>query len=132
MRTAPQSSNQSFEHTYNAALKKSAETRKPVRVIRGFKLQSKYAPLEGYRYDGLYIVERAWMARGLEGYMVCKYAFKRVPGQPPLPEQNQTNEEEEETDEVGIEEQPEDKIAAEEEAEIVTEVKTRPRRSLRG
>ena len=65
---------------------RSAETRKPVRVIRGFKLDSPYAPLEGYRYDGLYTVEKAWMGKGLtKGLLVCRYAFKRVPGQPPLP-----------------------------------------------
>ena len=31
---------------------KSVETRKPVRVVRGYKLNSPYAPAEGYRYDG--------------------------------------------------------------------------------
>jgi E3 ubiquitin-protein ligase UHRF1 len=56
-------------------------------VIRGYKLPSIYAPEEGYRYDGLYIVERAWMAKGLtNGLLVCRYAFKRIPGQPALPE----------------------------------------------
>jgi hypothetical protein len=70
----------------NAALKRSAETRLPVRVIRGFKLDSPYAPAEGYRYDGLYVVERAWMAKGLtNGLLVCRYAFKRCKGQPDLP-----------------------------------------------
>jgi hypothetical protein len=29
-----------------------------------------------YRYDGLYKVEKAWMQEGLEGFLVCKYAFK--------------------------------------------------------
>jgi E3 ubiquitin-protein ligase UHRF1 len=30
-------------------------------------------------------VEKAWMAKGLtKGLMVCRYAFKRVPGQPDL------------------------------------------------
>ncbi|GMK54588.1 hypothetical protein CspeluHIS016_0111740 [Cutaneotrichosporon spelunceum] len=86
LRTAPQTFDQSFEHSYNAALKTSAETKKPVRVMRGFKLLSPYASAEGYRYDGLYIVERAWMAPGLTKTLrVCKYAFKRLPGQPPLP-----------------------------------------------
>lgn len=67
-------------------VQRSAETRKPVRVIRGFKLVSPYAPTEGYRYDGLYIVEKAWLAKGLtKGLKVCRYAFKRVPGQTPLP-----------------------------------------------
>ncbi|WWD20679.1 hypothetical protein CI109_105155 [Kwoniella shandongensis] len=89
LRTAPQTSHQSFHNALNAALKTSAETRNPVRVIRGFKLQSPYAPATGYRYDGLYIVEKAWMGKGLtKGLMVCRYAFKRVDGQSPLPERD--------------------------------------------
>ncbi|KAJ3510464.1 hypothetical protein NMY22_g15977 [Coprinellus aureogranulatus] len=63
----------------------SSRTRKPVRVIRGFKVKSKYAPTKGYRYDGLYVVERAWMEMGLGGYEVCRYALTRLPNQPPLP-----------------------------------------------
>ncbi|AAW41176.2 conserved hypothetical protein [Cryptococcus deneoformans JEC21] len=89
LRTAPQTSHQSFDNPLNAALKRSAETRNPVRVIRGFKLQSKYAPPTGYRYDGLYVVEKAWMAKGLtNGLMVCRYAFKRMDDQEPLPERD--------------------------------------------
>jgi len=86
LRTAPQSSHQSFENRFNNALKKSCETKKPIRVIRGYKLKSPYAPAEGYRYDGLYTVEKAWMEKGLNpgGWKVCKFAFKRVPGQAPL------------------------------------------------
>ncbi|KIL70800.1 hypothetical protein M378DRAFT_155736 [Amanita muscaria Koide BX008] len=87
LRTGPQSSDQSFDHPFNNALLKSVETKKPVRVIRGFKLNSKYAPSEGYRYDGLYTVEKAWTEKGLnpKGYLVCKFAFKRLLGQPPIP-----------------------------------------------
>ncbi|KAF7784342.1 hypothetical protein Agabi119p4_507 [Agaricus bisporus var. burnettii] len=87
LRTAPQSSDQSFEHSFNQMLKVSSETRNPVRVVRGFKLQSKYAPSEGYRYDGLYVVEKAFMEKGnnAKGYLVCRYVFKRLPDQPPLP-----------------------------------------------
>ncbi|KAI0669923.1 hypothetical protein C8Q78DRAFT_976572 [Trametes maxima] len=86
LRTAPQSCDQSFDNHYNMALKKSCETKKPIRVIRGYKLDSPYAPAEGYRYDGLYTVEKAWMERGLnpKGYRVCKFALKRLPGQAPL------------------------------------------------
>ncbi|KAF8516217.1 PUA-like domain-containing protein [Hysterangium stoloniferum] len=86
LRTAPQSCDQSFDNPMNAALKRSVKTKKPVRVIRGYKLRSPYAPETGYRYDGLYTVEKAWLERGLnkEGYKVCKYAFKRIPGQSPL------------------------------------------------
>ncbi|KZT02748.1 uncharacterized protein LAESUDRAFT_738628 [Laetiporus sulphureus 93-53] len=76
LRTAPQSCDQSFENRLNKALQISCQTKKPVRVIRGYKLNSPYAPSEGYRYDGLYTVE------------------KRVPGQPPLqlaPQNAETN-----------------------------------------
>ncbi|TYJ51728.1 hypothetical protein B9479_007680 [Cryptococcus floricola] len=98
LRTAPQTSHQSFDNPLNAALKRSAERKKPVRVVRGYKLQSKYAPVTGYRYDGLYIVEKAWMSKGLtNGLMVCRYAFKRMDGQPPLPE-NDLGKEAEEAD----------------------------------
>ncbi|KAF8745537.1 hypothetical protein AX14_006861 [Amanita brunnescens Koide BX004] len=93
LRTAPQSSDQSFEHPFNKALLVSSETRKPVRVVRGFKVKSKFAPSEGYRYDGLYTVEKAWMEKGEKGYRVCKYAFKRLPGQPPIPEHDDRNSE---------------------------------------
>ncbi|KIM85290.1 hypothetical protein PILCRDRAFT_817291 [Piloderma croceum F 1598] len=87
LRTAPQSCDQTFENNGNAALKKSSETGKPVRVIRGFKNKSEFAPSEGYRYDGLYTVEKAWMEKGLNpgGFLVCKFAFKRIADQPPLP-----------------------------------------------
>ncbi|TBU48361.1 hypothetical protein BD309DRAFT_987411 [Dichomitus squalens] len=84
LRTAPQSCDQTFDNKFNSALKRSCETKKPVRVIRGFKLPSPYAPAEGYRYDGLYTVEACSRERGLEGYLVCKFVFKRVPGQPPF------------------------------------------------
>ncbi|KXN89993.1 E3 ubiquitin-protein ligase UHRF1, partial [Leucoagaricus sp. SymC.cos] len=87
LRTAPQSSDQTFENNFNKMLQRSCETKKPVRVVRGFKVRSKYAPSEGYRYDGLYTVEKAWLEKGLnpKGYLVCKFAFKRLSGQPPLP-----------------------------------------------
>ncbi|KIK95244.1 hypothetical protein PAXRUDRAFT_398876 [Paxillus rubicundulus Ve08.2h10] len=87
LRTAEQSYDQSFDHNHNKALKRSVETGKPVRVIRGFKLRSPYGPSEGYRYDGLYTVERHWQEKGLNkgGFLVCKFAFKRLPGQPDIP-----------------------------------------------
>ncbi|KAF7311143.1 Methionine aminopeptidase 2 [Mycena chlorophos] len=85
LRTAPQTFDQSFDWPFNTALQKAGETKKPVRVIRGFKLKSPYAPYEGYRYDGLYCVEKTWTEQGVEGFLVCKAAFKRLPGQPPLP-----------------------------------------------
>lgn len=92
LRTAPQSSDQSFEDRNNAAIQRSVETQKPVRVIRGFKgkARSKYAPSEGYRYDGLYLVKKAWIEKGLNkgGFLVCKFAFVRMPGQEAIPVNN--------------------------------------------
>lgn len=66
------------------ALVRSFETQMPVRVIRGFKGDKKWAPKSGYRYDGLYQVCKWWNDRGLSGYKVYKYAFKRIDGQPPI------------------------------------------------
>ncbi|KAM6490769.1 PUA-like domain containing protein [Amanita muscaria] len=76
---------QTFSHPHNRALKKSAEMGKPVRVIRGAALKSKYAPSFGYRYDGLYNVIRTYETKGKEGHIVCKFELKRQEGQPPLP-----------------------------------------------
>ncbi|KAG1785716.1 PUA-like domain-containing protein [Suillus plorans] len=42
----------------NEALLKSSKTSNPVRVIRGYELESEFAPWEGFRYDGLYICKR--------------------------------------------------------------------------
>lgn len=42
----------SSSRVVNLALSLNAESRQPVRVIRGYKLQSPFAPEYGYRYDG--------------------------------------------------------------------------------
>ena len=86
-RTAPQSSNQSWANSYNAALLRSSESGQPVRVFRGHKLDSPYAPdeKEGYRYDGIYRCVKAWDGPGESGYTVCKFRLERVAGQAPLP-----------------------------------------------
>jgi len=59
-----------------------ADKVQPIRVIRGFKLPSPYAPEEGYRFDSLRIIEKVWIAKGLtNGPMVCRYAsrgFRRL------------------------------------------------------
>ncbi|CAM1306350.1 Uncharacterised protein at_DN0688, partial [Pycnogonum litorale] len=84
LRTAPQSKNQTLDGS-NLSLSINVETHQPVRVIRGFKLKSSYAPAEGYRYDGLYYVEKYWYTTGLSGFGVYKFALKRCENQaPPL------------------------------------------------
>ncbi|CAG7854639.1 E3 ubiquitin-protein ligase UHRF1; AltName: Full=Nuclear protein 95; AltName: Full=Nuclear zinc finger protein Np95; AltName: Full=Ubiquitin-like PHD and RING finger domain-containing protein 1; Short=mUhrf1; AltName: Full=Ubiquitin-like-containing PHD and RING finger domains protein 1 [Serendipita indica DSM 11827] len=98
LRTGPQTKDQSFEHPHNKALCVSCDKKKPIRVIRGYKLKSIYGPPSGYRYDGLYVIEQYWMETGLNahGYKVCKYAFKRLPDQPPIPERSEEDQEEDE------------------------------------
>ncbi|KAF9461833.1 PUA-like domain-containing protein [Collybia nuda] len=85
----PQISDQEWKFGNNA-LKISCETKKPIRVIRGFQPDSQYAPLKGYRYDGLYTVEKAWKAVGVTGFKTCRFRFKRLPGQPPIPKRPST------------------------------------------
>src|SRR4051812_29979298 len=41
----------------NAGLARSKVLGLPVRVVRGFELDSSFAPKTGYRYDGLYAVD---------------------------------------------------------------------------
>ncbi|KAJ8309825.1 hypothetical protein KUTeg_011690 [Tegillarca granosa] len=79
LRTAPQSKDQELTRG-NLALSKSVETGNPVRVIRGYKLDSPFAPEEGYRYDGKFwtsdikgcylMVEKYWYGTGLSGFGV--------------------------------------------------------------
>ncbi|KAK2155757.1 hypothetical protein LSH36_232g03022 [Paralvinella palmiformis] len=84
LRTAPQSRDQKLSRG-NASLVKSVENKKPVRVIRGYKLRSPFAPEEGYRYDGLYQVEKYWYTTGMAGFGVYKFALRRLTDQVPPP-----------------------------------------------
>ncbi|CAA7042239.1 unnamed protein product [Microthlaspi erraticum] len=72
-----QTSDQKFERS-NEALRLSCQMGYPVRVIRSFKEPSSYAPETGYRYDGVYRVEKCWIKVGIQGvYKVCRYLFVR-------------------------------------------------------
>ncbi|KAL8620984.1 hypothetical protein ACOMHN_035920 [Nucella lapillus] len=84
LRTAAQSKDQDLSRG-NLALSRSVETGNPVRVIRGYKLKSPFAPDEGYRYDGLYTVEKYWFTKGLSGFGVYKFALRRCKDQAPPP-----------------------------------------------
>ncbi len=44
---------------------------------------SGYSP--GYRYDGLYSVEKFWDCQGKAGFKVFKFALRRLPDQDPPP-----------------------------------------------
>lgn len=84
LRTAAQSKDQVLTKG-NLALSVSARTGTPVRVVRGFKNDSVFAPEYGYRYDGLYTVSKFWSCTGMAGFKVYKYALTRLPGQAPPP-----------------------------------------------
>lgn len=88
LRTGPQIQDQSFDNLANASLVMSAKRKKPVRVLRSCELNSKYAPLEGLRYDGLYIVSNPRYEISPKGFKICKFDFERCPGQPPVPTRN--------------------------------------------
>src|SRR5687767_6609599 len=54
----------------NLALIYSSNHDLPVRVIRGANSHSQFAPKAGYRYDGLYRVEKYWQDKGKSGHLV--------------------------------------------------------------
>lgn len=60
-RTAAQSFDQGWSNATNAALRLNCKSGRPVRIVRGPKLQGEHGTgaSGGYRYDGLYIVEKA-------------------------------------------------------------------------
>ncbi|KAJ7769398.1 PUA-like domain-containing protein [Mycena metata] len=82
--SGPQVADQSMDHPHNKALAKSYMNGRHVRVVRGPNHASPWAPLNGYRYDGLYTVTEVWEDKGRSGFKVCKFRFVRLPGQPPL------------------------------------------------
>lgn len=52
---------------------------KPVRVVRNYKLckHSKYAPIDGNRYDGIYKVVKYYPQKGKAGFIVWRYLLRR-------------------------------------------------------
>ncbi|KAJ7112989.1 PUA-like domain-containing protein [Mycena epipterygia] len=88
--SGPQVADQSMDHPHNNYLKKSFQNGRHVRVVRGPNEASPWAPTEGYRYDGMYLVTEAWEDKNPSGFKVCKFRFVRVPGQPPLKRKTST------------------------------------------
>ena len=58
----------------NEGLRISAEFRLPVRVTRGFQIKN--GPNAGYRYDGLYFIEKYERVRGKSGFFVTRFHLK--------------------------------------------------------
>jgi len=76
-RAAPQTSDQVLEKG-NKALAVNLWRGLPLRVIRGYKLKSRFAPPSGYRYDGLYHVVEVWPQEGPSGHVIWRYRMERV------------------------------------------------------
>lgn len=76
--TGLQIADQTPDAVGNAALITSHLAAAPVRVIRGPDPKNPYAPATGYRYDGLFMVERTWQERGRRGFLVCRYRLTRI------------------------------------------------------
>jgi putative restriction endonuclease len=55
----------------------------PVRVVRGARHPSPYAPSLGYRYDGLYVVSDYWRERGRSGFRIWRFRLVKLTTVPP-------------------------------------------------
>ena len=62
----------------NLALMKNYQEGNPIRVCRGYTLDSPYAPSTGYRYDGLYRIENCFLETGIDGFKVWRYRLVRI------------------------------------------------------
>ncbi len=80
-----QIADQSWSQPGNAGLLKSQHDGLPVRVIRGWKGDPTYSPTSGYRYDGLYRVDKHWSQTGKSGYRICRYRLVRLSPQEAAP-----------------------------------------------
>jgi len=71
------------EPTKNTALlDESYRKKKQIRVIRAVKKGSKYAPKEGFRYDGLYEITEKEILDSVKA--MSRFSMKRVKGQDPI------------------------------------------------
>lgn len=61
----------------NLALALNCQRGLPVRVIRGAHY-SPFAPVQGYRYDGLYRVASYWKERGRSGFVVWRFRLEKI------------------------------------------------------
>lgn len=71
----------------NESLRTSWVNKRPVRVIRAINpRRSKSGKLrhDGYRYDGLYIVEDFWQTRGRSGFLVYKSLLVKITDPPSM------------------------------------------------
>jgi putative restriction endonuclease len=68
----------------NRALAVSADEGLPVRVVRGAGGDPAFSPGTGYRYDGLFYVEKYWHDTGRSGFRIYRYRLVKSPAENPL------------------------------------------------
>jgi putative restriction endonuclease len=66
----------------NKALAKNCLDGLPVRVVRGWREPSGFGPPSGFRYDGLYRVERYWSETGRSGFKIWRFLLRRDDSRP--------------------------------------------------
>jgi putative restriction endonuclease len=62
----------------NLALAQNYRNGNPIRVCRGYKLDSPYAPKSGYQYSGLYRIESCWHEKGVDGFLIWRYRLVKI------------------------------------------------------
>lgn len=76
---------QSWAYQDNAALRRSYERGHPLRIIRGWKGDQRYSPIDCYRYDGLYEITEIRTAISKSPapdgtpIEICQFDLKRLP-----------------------------------------------------
>ncbi|KAI7832076.1 PUA-like domain-containing protein [Kickxella alabastrina] len=79
----------------NGAVATDWKQSSPVRVCRSYKLAKmhpEFAPKEGVRYDGLYRLVKYWREKGVSGFYVWRYFFRRDDSEPaPWTEEGKQN-----------------------------------------
>lgn len=73
-----QVAHQQWNSPGNAGLLKSLKSNYPVRVIRGWKHNSKFSPKDGYKFDGLFYVTHAEIVTGKSGFKICRFTLNKI------------------------------------------------------
>ncbi len=84
-------------------LLKSFENKQPVRVLRAKETGWNFAPIEGLRYDGLYVVEGKGEGKNKKGGTYIWFKLVRVKEQDPIKKKRSPNKAERDQEEKVIE-----------------------------
>lgn len=94
-KTRVQINHQTLAHRDNQAIFKNLINGTPIRVIRGSKHKSKFAPKKkGYEYSGLYYVTGHWLERGKAEFIMVRFKFVKANGRNSSQPQSDNNQSE--------------------------------------